>query len=138
MGEKEKQESLKKIGKSSEPARRSTGGVKILPPTGDKGKGPAKKSAGSSKALPSAGGKGKGKAVVPSADEPEDLVPGPISSLSGQKLIDALIARVHSQDQEKMEALTRGALATKLCQLALQMESGIWGAVKCIHDYECV
>ncbi|XP_057806459.1 uncharacterized protein LOC131021328 [Salvia miltiorrhiza] len=136
VGEKERQEGLKKAGKSSEPARRSAGGVKILTPAGDKGKGPAKKSAGSSKALPSAGGKGKGKAVVPSADEPEDLVPGPISSLSGQKLIDALIARVHSQDQEKMEALTRGALATKLCQLALQMESGIWGAVKCIHDYD--
>ncbi|XP_057808451.1 uncharacterized protein LOC131022927 [Salvia miltiorrhiza] len=134
--DEERQEGLKKVGKFSEPARRSAGGVKILPPTGDKGKGPAKKSAGSSKALPSAGGKGKGKAVVPSADEPEDLVPGPISSLTGQKLIDALIARVHSQDQEKMEALTRGALATKLCQLALQMESGIWGAVKCIHDYD--
>ncbi|XP_057765912.1 uncharacterized protein LOC130986499 [Salvia miltiorrhiza] len=136
MGEKERQESLKKTGKSSEPARRSAGGVKILTPAGDKGKGPAKKSTGSSKALPSAGGKGKGKAVVPSTDEPEDLVPGPISSLSGQELIDALIARVHSKDQEKMVKLTRPALATQLCRLALQVESGMWGAVKCLHDYE--
>ncbi|XP_057784808.1 uncharacterized protein LOC131002332 [Salvia miltiorrhiza] len=136
MGEKERQEGLKKTGKSSEPARRSAGGVKILTPAGDKGKGPAKKSAGGSKVLPSAGGKGKGKAAMPSADEPEDLVPGPISSLSGQELIDALIARVHSKDQEKMVKLTRPALATQLCRLALQVESGMWGAVKCIHDYE--
>ncbi|XP_057775048.1 uncharacterized protein LOC130994028 [Salvia miltiorrhiza] len=132
----ERQASLKKAGKSSEPARKSAGGVKILPSAGDKGKGPAKKSAGGSKVLPSAGGRGKGKAVVPPADEPDDLVPGPISSLSGQELIDAVIARVHSKDQEKMEKLTRSALATHLCRLALQVESGMWGAVKCIHDYE--
>ncbi|XP_057779493.1 uncharacterized protein LOC130998077 [Salvia miltiorrhiza] len=136
VGEKERQEGLKKAGKSSEPARRSAGGVKILTPAGDKGKGPAKKSAGGSKVLPSAGGKGKGKAVVPSAAESEDLVPGPISSLSGKALVNALLARVHSEDQEKVENLSRASLATQLCQLALQVESRLWGAVKCIHDYD--
>ncbi|XP_057771128.1 uncharacterized protein LOC130990917 [Salvia miltiorrhiza] len=136
VGEKEKQESLKKAGKSQEPSKKSAGGSKVLPSAVEKGKGPAKKSAGGSKVPPSAGGKGKGKAVVPPADEPEDVVPGPISSLSGQELIDALIARVHSKDQEKVEKLTRGALATQLCQLALQVEARMWGAVKCIHDYD--
>ncbi|XP_057765973.1 uncharacterized protein LOC130986550 [Salvia miltiorrhiza] len=136
VGEKERQEGLKKAGKSSEPARRSAGGVKVLPPAGDKGKGPAKKSAGGSKVLPSAGGKGKGKAVVSSAAESEDLVPGPISSLSGKELVNALLARVHSEDQEKVENLSRASLATQLCQLALQVESRLWGAVKCIHDYD--
>ncbi|XP_057791444.1 uncharacterized protein LOC131008549 [Salvia miltiorrhiza] len=136
VGEKEKQEGLKKAGKSQEPAKKSAGGSKVLPSAGEKGKGPAKKSAGGSKVPASAGGKGKGKAVVPPADEPEDVVPGPISSLSGQGLIDALIARVHSKDQEKVEKLTRGVLATQLCQLALQVEARMWGAVKCIHDYD--
>ncbi|XP_057803321.1 uncharacterized protein LOC131018623 [Salvia miltiorrhiza] len=136
VGEKERQADLKKASKSPEPAKKSAGGSKVLSSAMEKGKGPAKKSAGSSKVPASAGGKGKGKSVVSPADEPADVVPGPISSLSGQGLIDALIARVHSKDQEKVEQLPRGALATQLCQLALQVEARMWGAVKCIHDYD--